>query len=231
MNCIEFKHWMLDANAADSALAQTAKLHRAGCPHCETIYRLDQSMESQIKHSLTEIDPPADLYSRIKLDIPSAPVKRQKSAWRWKIVVPALATATIVCLVLLNSMVGQIRNVDQIVSLALVNHLDNRQNMAFKAHEIKNVAVWFAERIGFAAPPPDLSGKGYLLEGGRQCRLGPQDAAYLYYKKNGKRCSLFILNPADLRFKLEPEKKYIVKEKNHDISVWYEEGLVYAMVI
>jgi anti-sigma factor RsiW len=230
MNCIEFKTWILDINAHDRSSAQAAKSHMAACPKCEKLYALDQLVEVQFNGSLTKIDPPADLYTRIKLDIPSAPAKKRGSAVRWRMLAPALAAAAIVFVVFLNFPGGQIRDIDHIGSLALVNHLDDRQRMAFKAGEIKDVATWFIERIGFAATEPNLVGQGYAFLGGRQCKLGPYGAAYLFYEKNGQKCSLFIMNPADLKFKVKPDKKYYLAQKNYDINVWAENGLVYAMV-
>lgn len=202
----------------------------AACPKCEKLYTLDQSLEARFKESLAEIDPPADLYTKIKLDIPSAPAKKKGSTLRWKTLAPALAAAVIVFLVFFNSLGGKIRDIDHIGSLALVNHLDYRQNMAFKAGEIKDITAWFIKRIGFAAAAPDRIGQGYVFKGGRQCKLGPKSAAYLFYEKNGQKCSLFIINPGDLKFNVKKDKKYFRTEKNYDIKVWAEKGLVYAMV-
>jgi anti-sigma factor RsiW len=230
MNCIDFKTWILDINAHDPSSAQEAKSHMAVCPKCEKLYALDQLVEVQFNGSLAKIDPPADLYTRIKLDIPSAPTQKRESAVRWRMLAPALAAAVIVFVVLFNSLGGQIRDIDHIGALALVNHLDDRQGMAFKAEEIKDVATWFIKRIGFAAAAPNLSGQGYVFQGGRQCKLGPNGAAYLFYEKNGQKCSLFVMNPADLKFEVKKNKKYNLAETNHDINVWAENGLVYAMV-
>ena len=125
---------------------------------------------------------------------------------------------------------GEIRDIDHIGSLALANHLDDQQGLAFKAGEIEDAAAWFVERIGFAAAAPNLVGQGYIFKGGRPCKLGPKGAAYLFYEKNGKKCSLFVINPDDIKFKFKNDKKYFLAEKSHDIKVWSESGLVYAMV-
>ncbi len=231
MNCIEFKNWILDIDAHDRTSEQEAKLHMAACPQCKKLYSLDQTIEAQFSKSLAEVDPPANLYSRIKRDIPSTEAKKNRLAVKWKMGVPALAAAAIVYLVLLNLPWQQIKNVDHIGSLALENHLNDRQGMAFKSDEIVDVATWFLSRIGFAAAPPDLVHRGYVFRGGRQCKLGSKDAAYLFYEKNGKKCSLFIMNPDDLKFTLEKDKKYYVNVKDHDIEVWTADGLIYAMVV
>ncbi len=230
MNCIEFKTWILDINAHDQSSTQAAKSHMAVCSKCEKLYSLDRLVEKRFNESLAMVDPPADLATKIKLDIPNASTQKRGSAARWRTLAPALAAAVIVFLVLFNTPGGQIRDIDHIGSLALVNHLDDRQGMIFKAGEIQDVASWFIKRIGFAAAAPNLSGQGYVFQGGRQCKLGPNGAAYLFYEKRGKKCSLFIMNPGDLKFKVKKDKKYYFAEKNYDINVWAENGLVYAMV-
>jgi hypothetical protein len=103
MNCIEFKSWILDIDAHDQSSAQEAKSRMAGCPKCEKLYTLDQFVKARFNESLAKIDPPADLYARIKLDLPSAPTKKKRSALGWKMLAPAMAAAVIVLLVLFNA--------------------------------------------------------------------------------------------------------------------------------
>ena len=231
MNCVEFESWIQDINTHDPAVRQAATSHMADCPRCEKLYTLDRAIERQFSEALAEIDPPGDLYAKIKQDLPFEPVGRRKPARRWQIAAPALAAAVIVLIVFSIYPGGLIRDLDHMGSLAMANHLDNRQDMAFEAGEIDDIAAWFVKRIGFAAAPPELPGQGFVFQGARQCKLGSSDAAYLYYKKNGKKCSLFILNPDDLKFKLKRNKNYFVDNKNHAVRVWTEDGLVYAMLI
>jgi anti-sigma factor RsiW len=230
MNCVEFKNWIRDVNAHDPADRQEAKSHMAVCPKCEKLYTLDRAIEQRFSETLAEIDPPGDLYTKIKQDLPVEPIRRKKPAMRWRMVAPALAAAVVVFLVFIIYPGGPIHDIDHIGSLALANHLDDRQSMAFNAGEINDIAAWFVKRIGFAAAPPKLLDQGFVFQGARQCKLGSNDAAYLYYKNNGKKCSLFIINPDDLKFKLKRNKNYFIDIKNHDVRVWTEDGLVYAMV-
>jgi len=230
MDCIDFKNWLLDIDTHDQSCVQEAQTHMAACPSCQKLYTLDQFAEERLQESLTMIDPPADLYTRIKLDIPAGPTKRKGFAGRWRTLAPALAAAMVIFLVLFNYPPGDIRDIEHIGSLALANHLDDQQRVAFKAGEIEDAAAWFVERIGFAATAPNLAGQGYVFKGGRPCKLGPKGAAYLVYEKNGKKCSLFVINPDDIKFKVKNNKKYSLAEKNHDIKIWSESGLVYAMV-
>ena len=231
MNCKEFKSWMLDIKAGDPASRQSAQAHIAVCAKCEKLYSLDLALEKQFGDALNPISPPMDLISKIERDLDSIPSGQKKSNLRWKLMAPALATAAVVLLIFVNSLMDPMRGIERIGSLALANHLDNRHNLAFNAGEVADVAAWFAKRIGFAAAPPKLDEPGLVFKGGRQCKLGPKKAAYLIYQKDGKKCSLFIINPADLDFKLEKNRKFSVKENDHDIKIWSESDLVYAMVL
>ncbi len=230
MNCFEFKNWIREVNAQDPAVGQEAKLHIATCPRCEKLYTLDQVMEQRLSETISEIDPPDELYVRIKRDLPFKSNRRKKPAIRWRMVAPALAAAVAILLVFMIYPGRPIRDIEHIGSLALTNHLEDGRNMAFNAGDVNDVAAWFVKRIGFAAAPPEQLEPGLIFQGARPCKLGPNDAAYLYYKKNGKKCSVFIIDSDGLKFKLKRNTNYFVDKKNHDIRVWTEDGLVYAMV-
>jgi hypothetical protein len=191
---------------------------------------MDLTLEAHFSDAMTQMSPPADLVSKIKQDLHSVPAKQKKTAMRWQLMAPALAAA-VVLLFFINSLMVPMRGIENLGSLALANHLDERQPMAFNADEINDVAGWFAKRIGFAAAPPKLFDDGLVLQGGRPCKLGSQKAGYLIYQKNGKKCSVFVINSADLDFKLKKDKKFSVKENDHDIKIWSESNLVYAMVL
>ena len=231
MNCVEFKKWLRETDVHDQMITQEAESHMAVCPACQKLHSLDRVLENGFREALAEVDPPDNLNARIKQDLPVEPTRKKKSARRWRIAAPALAAAMAVLLVFIIFPNGSIRDIGHMGTLAMANHLDDQQLMSFTADEIIDVPAWFVERIGFPAAPPKLLEKGYVFKGGRQCKLGSKKAAYLYYSKNGKKCSLFVLNPDDLKFKLKRNKNYFVDVKNHDIRVWAEDGLVYAMVI
>ncbi|CAB1077581.1 hypothetical protein D1AOALGA4SA_5367 [Olavius algarvensis Delta 1 endosymbiont] len=130
MDCIDFKNRLIEIDTQDQSCVQEAQIHMAACASCQKLYRLDQLAEERFQESLAMIDPPADLYTRIKLDIPARPIKRKGFAGRWRRPAPALATAAIIFLVLFSYPPGgEIRDIDHIGSLALANHLDDQQAM------------------------------------------------------------------------------------------------------
>jgi anti-sigma factor RsiW len=231
MNCDEFKIWLLDKDAHGRADDQEAEAHRSICLRCKALYSLDATMEKQIKSELASVSPPAELYSKIEGNIRSEDVKKKTSAARSKMLIPALAVAAIVFFIFINPFAGPIRTINEFGSLAMATHLDDNMKMEFKAGEVKDVAGWFSKRIGLVAVAPDMADMGFKFLGGRPCTLKNKEAAYLYYEKNGKPCSLFVLNQEGLKFKLEKNRTYHVKENDLDMKVWTDKGLVYAIVI
>ena len=79
MNCDDFKRWMLDVNFEDPAAEQLAQAHIDVRANCEKLYRLDLAMERCLGDAMTPISPPADLASKIKLDLHSIPAKPKKT--------------------------------------------------------------------------------------------------------------------------------------------------------
>jgi anti-sigma factor RsiW len=112
----------------------------------------------------------------------------------------------------------------------MANHLDPDLTMAFRKEEVADVSGWFAKHLVFPIAVPDLSSQGFQLLGGRKCLVGHKEAAYLYYDKAGKKASVFVVNPADLDFNLEPGKTYRITEGDYQIQIWQENNLGYALV-
>ncbi len=180
MNCAEFEIWLLDKDDHDQSADQEAKLHRLSCSRCEKLYTLDQIMEERVVESFAEVDLPADLIARIKYDGRYADVDEPGPALRWKFLAATLATAVIMCVVFINPFSGQIRDIDEIGTLAVANHLNNDMRMTFKAGQISDVSAWFAERIGYPVAVPDMAGQGVTFLGGAAVYPGAQKSSLSY---------------------------------------------------
>jgi hypothetical protein len=230
MNCQEFKTWLDDKNQDSHAESEDALRHMEGCQACHKLSALNALVEDRIRNSFKQLDPPQDLLGRIRLDIGSSDDKQTASYSRWKIFAPALAMAVAVVIFLINPFSGQIRSLDDFSTFAMSNHLDPNLRMAFSKDEIADVSGWFAKRLVFPIVVPDLSVQRFKLLGERKCLVGRKDAAYLYYEKEGKKVSVFVINPADLDFNLEPDKTYRITEGEFQIQIWQEKNLGYALV-
>ena len=145
--------------------------------------------------------------------------------------VPALAMAALVLVMLLNPFSGNLQTVDEVVALSIANHLDTGMEMAFRAGEVSDVGQWFTRRLDYAVRLPDLNRLGLILLGGRECAFGKIDAALLFCKSKGKRASLFVINQNDIGVRFDNERKYSIEEGDFKVRVWKESGMVYTMVI
>jgi len=231
MNCAEFKNWLIDKDGHDQSADQDAKLHRLSCARCEKLYRLDRRMEERLAESFVEVDLPADLFEKIQRDERYAGIKDPGPALSSKFSAAILATAVIIVVVFFNPFKSPMRSIEEISTLVLANHLSNDTSLAFMAGQISDVSNWFAAKIGYPVHVPDMAAEGFTFLGGRKCSLGHQKAAYLVYEKEGKKCSLFIIDRNDLGFDLERDRKYSVDEQGHSIKVWSDKDLVYVMVM
>jgi anti-sigma factor RsiW len=230
MNCQDFKTGLHDKNQNSTAESETALRHMAACQRCQKLSARDALVEDRIRKSLIQLDPPPDLMSRIKLDSGSSEDKQAASISRWKIIAPVLAMAAAVIIFFINPFSGQIRNLDDFSTFVIATHLNPNLKMAFSKDDVADVSNWFAKRLVFPVVVPDLSGQGFKLIGGRKWIVGRKDAAYLYYEKEGKKASVFVINPDDLDFNLAPHKTYRVTEGEYQIQIWKEKNLRYALV-
>jgi len=200
------------------------------CEECKKIAVIDSLIEDRIRAELCQVDPPSELFTRLEMDIRLAEREKGDNLFSWKKFVPALTIAALLLAIVLNPFSGRIGSLDQISSLALANHLDSDLRMVFRAGDITDVLDWFSGKLGFPVSLPKLNIQGSTFLGGRECLLGKEKAAYLYYEKRGKRASLFIIHVRDLSIPLKGERVYNVSDKGHDVKVWKEGDLVFALV-
>ena len=230
MNCTEFKAWLSHKDGHDHLPDQEDESHLAACVQCARLYALDQEMEAKLAASFAEVDPPDTVLDKIRQDERYAELEEPGPGRPWKMLAAFLATGVIMAVVFLKPFAGGIRSVDEIGSLAVANHLNEDLAMAFTTGQIDDVSAWFAERIGYPVPLPDM-GPGVALLGGRPCILGYNKAAYLLYERAGRKISVFAIHPDGLRFDLESGRTYSINSGNHTVNLWSENGLVYAAVM
>jgi anti-sigma factor RsiW len=233
VNCQEFKQWLINQDSADKKASRQVMEHIQVCQTCEALYQTDLSLDAMLKKGMQAIEPPQGLVARARQKI--EPESRLRPfrflSISWKTMVPALAMATLVLVILLNPFSGHLRTVDEMVALSLANHLDTGMQMAFRAGEVSDVGQWFTRRLAYAVRLPDLNRLGLSLLGGRECAFGKIDAALLFCKSKGKRASLFVINQNDVGVRFDGERKYTVEEGDFKVTLWKESGMVYAMVI
>jgi anti-sigma factor RsiW len=233
-NCQEFKQWLNNQDSADEKAFRQVEDHIQHCQTCEKLYQTDMALDTMLKKGMQAVEPPPGLIGRARHKIKSQsrprPFKFLKVSW--KTAVPALSMAALVLvMLLLNPFSGHLQTVDEVVANSIANHLDTNMKMDFRAEEVSDADQWFSQRLGYRVQLPDLKKLGLSLLGGRKCALGKIDAALLFCNLKGKHASLFVINQIDVGVRFDNERKYIVEEGDHKVTLWKESGMVYAMVV
>ena len=232
MDCQEFKQWLNNQPLLDGSAYQNAKEHVNKCRACNTLYLSDTALETLLADGMAPRTPPPGIVTKVKRRIASeSKVHRSiPHLLHWKISIPALAMATLV-FVMLSSFSGQLGSIDDMVAHSIANHRDTETGPGFVAAHVPDMSAWIIDQLGFSGKLPDLKRLGLTLVGVRKCRLGRVSAAYLYCNSKDTRVSLFLINPKDMGFKLNPDRKYTVEGEKNTVTVWTEAGGVYAMVV
>lgn len=232
MNDRTFKTWLTNRDRYDQTTANAAKDHMASCKSCKMLYSWDALLEARISEPLIELEPPRGLLARIKNNFQFEATGQGRNTHFLPLnqLAAALAMVAVMVVIVFQPYSGHIKNFDQIGTFALAEHLSSDLEMTFKAQEVSDAPGWFSERVGFGIVIPALESQGFQFLGGRECLFGKKKAAYLYYDCQGQKVSLFIINYQDLDFPLSRHRTYTVYDRGHEIKIWKQGTLCYALV-
>ena len=235
MECVDFKHWLVLRDGAGCESADKALYHLKGCPDCMKLYDADTALSEVMMEGFKEEELPCGLMERIEEDLDAVKgdrVGKGPTPWRVfaKAVAPVLAVAAML-VVFIYPQTGKLESVDEIVKLAVENHLSDL-TIKFTTREVSNVPGWFGDKLDFAVAVPDLAGSSLALIGGRKCSLGRNDVAYLFYKypAQDKRTSVFVIDGNDIGFEMVDGKRYRTAFNDEQVTVWKSGALAYVMV-
>ncbi|MDH3973698.1 MAG: hypothetical protein OEV42_05410 [Deltaproteobacteria bacterium] len=229
MKCDDFKKYLSGKGAVEGP-PQEVEDHLSQCEYCSAMMNADRKLEEIIADGLKKSPLPEGLLNRIDQDISAleAKEKDEKPFFPWKIAMPALAMAVLL-LVMLNPFIGDIGSPEKLVHFAMENHYKNYA-MTFEAGQVSDIPGWFVGKLAFEVSVPGLFDEGLQLLGGRKCSLGREDVAYLFYEEEGKRASLFILDPHSITFDMKKNTAYKMPVYGDDVTFWSDDSLLYVLV-
>lgn len=227
MNCEELARWigpLLDGelDARNTAEVQT---HLAACPACQRRYEANKALTSGIRRLDLAYTAPASLRLRINeaLEAESRTRTRTRTGFgsrqwlMWAGWPVAVAASAMLATVLLQQ---RSLEADDIVAAhvrsLLVDHLSDVVSTSH--HTVK---PWFAGKIDFSPPVPDLAPLGFELVGGRLDYLQSQPVAAVIYRKHGHIINVLIGQPGHELDKL-PSSGHT---QGYSLRSWRQGGL------
>ena len=196
MNCEEVGRWigpLLDGEL-DARNTAEVQSHLAACPACQRRYEAQAALSSSLRRLDLAYAAPESLRRRIAAALdepagaprnPANPAKRPpRSPFRWLMLAGwpvAVAASALAATVLLQqrSLESDAIVATHVRSL-LVDHLNDV--VSTDHHTVK---PWFAGKIDFSPPVPDLASRGFELVGGRLDYVQHQPVAAVIYRKHG----------------------------------------------
>lgn len=231
MNCKKFETW-LSSKQPDFGddTPQTQTDHIMDCPDCRNAYRLDTRLESGIKRAFVRQNLPEDLFTRIDSAVDHAARSPVFSFSKIAVMAAGLSLLVAVFYFSLTGKPPRFQNLQQLSTEAVTKHLDGNFQMSFDAAGIDQALLMLRRELRFNLLLPDLGAKGYVLLGGRLCIVGDCRAAYLFYRKDAKISSLFIMDYESLSFEMADGSSFNNIIKGYRTDIWKQNAQVYAMV-
>jgi len=243
MNCDETARWidpLLDGEL-DARNTAEVQAHLAGCQGCQSRYEAHQVLASNIRRLDLGYTAPVSLRQRIndalEAEAPSLAAEREPSTSARPVVHPAegsvrrgaarwlmwagwpvaVAASAMLATVLLQQ---RSQEADDIVAAhvrsLLVDHLNDV--VSTDHHTVK---PWFAGKIDFSPPVPDLRPRGFELVGGRLDYVRHQPVAAVIYRKHGHIINVLAGLPGHGLGEL-PRSEQV---QGYSVRAWRQDGL------
>lgn len=234
MECKEIQGVMSAYIDRELGLTEAVEIerHLPSCSGCQKEYDEHTKLRAAIKSDATYFKAPDYLAGRIKMALPSSPLRQSRPAtppWNWmslgailtSIIAIAWSTALYFTLPSAND-----RLVDEIVS----NHV--RSLLAGHSTDVASsdqhtVKPWFNGKLDFAPPVFDLTTEGFPLMGGRLDYLNHRPVAALVYRHRQHTINLFVAPLSDDKKNVSPGH---LTRQGYYLVHWVHDGMAFWAV-
>jgi anti-sigma factor RsiW len=230
MNCKDFQDWLLTRDVLTDRENPEILDHVETCETCRKFYHIDENLEDTIGLACRPVEVPKGLYDQIELTIDHAKIPARLTKRHFAGFAAGIALVFAMAAMAFFNKPFQYENLQQLSESAVVRHLDGNTAMSFTADEVEASVAMLSRELKFNVIIPDLRNQGYVLLGGRLCVLGKCRIAYLFYEKQNKTCSMFIMDYENLDFEMADGSRFSNEIKGCHTDIWKEKGQVYAMV-
>jgi anti-sigma factor RsiW len=175
--------------------------HLAACPECRDELSRLRTLRASLRRELPPMEPSSafreQLRQALRAEAPpaaAAPARRMVAWPRWGSA--ALAAGLVFAVGFgLGHRAGSDGAGDPIVAQVVAGHVrsleaDHLVDVASSEHHV--VKPWFAGKLDFSPPVPDLAAVGFPLLGGRIDHVGGRQVAALVYQRGPHRINLLL---------------------------------------
>lgn len=248
MKCIKAREviYMSSESEPFSAEIIEVKEHLKNCPSCAEFFKEEEILKNIIHEKAPRERAPQSLKQLVLAITEKERVFLTRSAGtssstRLSGMISKLSFALLFLIFVTSSLIlynvsFQERN-DSLSSILIEDHMKNIPgHVQILSSDPAAVEQWFSGKVDFVVNVPRLQGARFI--GGRLCQIEGRRVALLFYEKNGKPLSLFVMDGslADLNWKdknvIETDGNFseISNEKGCNIIFWREKGIVFALV-
>lgn len=243
MDCGEARKiiYTSDGIQAPSSDVAAAREHIISCPKCVEFFEKEEGLKERLKRGAPKEKATASFREQILsiLADQGSPPKIRVSLPSGRFIVKASLSFLGVVLVLLSIMfIYQSLSNKESLSLAsrlAEDHLRNiPEAVQISSSDPRTIEDWFRDKVDFAVLVPELVNA--KLIGGRLCHLDNKRIALLFYEKEGKPISLFMMDEAYLdgysqdRVEILRNKLHNDTQRGCNLIFWRQRGILYALV-
>jgi mycothiol system anti-sigma-R factor len=231
VKCEEVGRWigpLLDGEL-DARNSAEVQAHLATCAACQRRYEMQQTLSMNLRRLDLAYAAPESLRLRIAAALdeskpePARPGRAPRTTrspspwWLWAGWPIAVVASALLATVLLQQRSHEANEVVAAhVRSLLVNHLSDV--ISTDHHTVK---PWFAGKLDFSPPVPDLSARGFELLGGRLDYLRQRPVAALIYRKHGHIINVLVsLSGRDLG-----KLSHTDRVQGYSLRAWRQAGL------
>lgn len=202
--------------------------HLEACPGCAERLRQRARLKAALKAACPRPALPDDLRPRILAALADEEARarasqRRRLAWA---ALPAGALA-----VLLGAFGLLRQSPSPVAAEAIARHERNLPIEVTGGDE--KVRDWFTQKVDFAVHPPRLPNNA-ALRGGRLANIRDRQAAYLVYDVGGRKVSVFVFDPGDLRLGGKQQRQignrqvFLDSERGYNVALFRHHDVGYA---
>jgi len=213
----------------DPGEAEGVATHVAACPDCAARVQAEQDLKALLRRRVRPGPAPSPLLSAARRRLQAEARARAAPRRGRRLLVGALATAVVLGALgalYVSSGAGSPGG-PELARVLVADHLrfvDSEDRVELETADPVAAARWATERLGAPVHVPAPGGELALL-GGRRCALLDRPVALLFYEREGRLVSLFVLSAEGLAAR--PGER---TEAGHVVRCWRDAGLVYAVV-